>query len=860
MLANSPRFVVLNANFDENYTLVSESVEVNTIENENSSEQMSNLSKNSISEIFFREIKQTPSFVCSSCDRILYHDQVHRLKDDFQLTQAYKINASSIVCSFCHSHIKKNEMPPFNSILNALDPGNIPFYLKNLTYMEKRLLCKIQVFMTVVILPGGQLAEKGLAIDFPIELQNQVSVLPQTFKNSNVITVSYENNNILKPTHLVRKEKLLKALLWLKAHNQIYDNISLNFDHIPEGINIENELAVIDNTYEEYAVIPSDYVMPHIDIQTLLNSDIPHLSLKRCRSTPLNAYDTPKGEEMAFPHLFPQGVNGFGHERPARLTPSKYFKCRMYYKDGRFRKDISYLLHAVNYYEKERLLNAVSIHMRMRKSTGLLTASDVNNISSNPDLLQNSYMFIKFMKGTAAYRKNNLLNLLAMFKCLGPPSLFVTLSANDMHWPDLIMSLDCCSYEKACNMTNCLQLVKNDPVLTALHFQGRFRILLKDVILGPLMPLGKVVDYFVRVEFQNRGSPHFHIFFWIENFSEIFSDHKKLVRYINDVISTKHSTSQFASKFQTHRHSDYCLRKTGRCRFGFPFREMKETCILSNVDLQSNIKGKFYETERTTDDCYINAFNAVILNHWQANMDIQVIGSCESAAYYVCAYLREAEPENLKFELSKVINNLNQMPASSQSSRMLKIGYCVLKSRKLSAQEAVYRLLPDLNLIISSRSDLTLNTKPPEKRFRVLKSKQEREELDNTSTDIFYNNMIDYYHARPIELFNLCLFEFSQWYVKCADKDVDISVASSSRQPRIRLRPPFQHVIMRKRLKILIIRLPKLPWSSDDYFYSLLMCFLPHQNEELTQKNQTSKYSTARDAFIAKRQNMQLDF
>lgn len=107
LLANLPRCVVLNANFDENYTLLSESVEVNTIQNEICSEQMSNLSKNSISEKNFREIKQTPSFVCSSCDRILYHDQVHRLKDDFQLTQAYKINAGRIVCSFCHSHIKK---------------------------------------------------------------------------------------------------------------------------------------------------------------------------------------------------------------------------------------------------------------------------------------------------------------------------------------------------------------------------------------------------------------------------------------------------------------------------------------------------------------------------------------------------------------------------------------------------------------------------------------------------------------------------------------------------------------------------------------------------------------------------------
>lgn len=49
---------------------------------------------------------------------------------------------------------------------------------------------------------------------------------------------------------------------------------------------------------------------------------------------------------------------------------------------------------------------------------------------------------------------------------------------------------------------------------------------------------------------------------------------------------------------------------------------MKETCILSNVDLQSNIikEVKFYETERITDDYYINAFNQVILNHWQTNM------------------------------------------------------------------------------------------------------------------------------------------------------------------------------------------------------------------------------------------------
>lgn len=65
-------------------------------------------------------------------------------------------------------------------------------------------------------------------------------------------------------------------------------------------------------------------------------------------------------------------------------------------------------------------------------------------------------MFMKFMKGIVVYWKNNLLNLLVMFKCLGFFSLFVMLLVNDMYWFDLIMFLDCCSYEKVCNMINCL--------------------------------------------------------------------------------------------------------------------------------------------------------------------------------------------------------------------------------------------------------------------------------------------------------------------------------------------------------------------------------------------------------------------
>ena len=120
---------------------------------------------------------------------------------------------------------------------------------------------------------------------------------------------------------------------------------------------------------------------------------------------------------------------------------------------------------------------------------------------------------MKTIKGTAAYWKNTLFNLLAMFKQLGPPSLFVTLSANDMHWPELIKTLKKCSFENAKSFKNGLKFVKEDPYMTALHFQRRFKALQKYVINGEQLPLGKVVDYFARVEFQNRGNPHLHIFF-----------------------------------------------------------------------------------------------------------------------------------------------------------------------------------------------------------------------------------------------------------------------------------------------------------------------------------------------------------
>lgn len=58
-------------------------------------------------------------------------------------------------------------------------------------------------------------------------------------------------------------------------------------------------------------------------------------------------------------------------------------------------------------------------------------------------------------------------------------------------------------------------MLLNDPVTVARHFSNRWNHFLK-WILSDEQPVGKITDYFWRVEFQRRGSPHIHMMAWVE--------------------------------------------------------------------------------------------------------------------------------------------------------------------------------------------------------------------------------------------------------------------------------------------------------------------------------------------------------
>lgn len=115
------------------------------------------------------------------------------------------------------------------------------------------------------------------------------------------------------------------------------------------------------------------------------------------------------------------------------------------------------------------------------------------------------------------------------------------------------------------------------------------------------------------------------------------------------------------------------------------------------------------------------------------------------------------------------MNAAKEAKAGNMNNRdgLRKISAAFLSTREVSSQECVYRCMPELWLRKIFPSTVFVNTDLANKRARVAMMKQELNELDDKSTDIFKSSIIECYHIRPASipaLNNLCLAQFAAYY------------------------------------------------------------------------------------------------
>lgn len=177
---------------------------------------------------------------------------------------------------------------------------------------------------------------------------------------------------------------------------------------------------------------------------------------------------------------------------------------------------------------------------------------------------------MKNLRGTAAYWKSELSKLMAKIRSLGPPTFFMSLSANDINWVDNIKFISPTpSNEDIEKMSSAeiMKLIKENPIASSIHFNNRCEAFLRHFLLEKPYPLGIIVDYFARVEFQVRGR-HLHILLWITDAPSFENENERnyIVPFLDKYISAQvpeerdHKLKFLVTSSQTHCHTMSCQR------------------------------------------------------------------------------------------------------------------------------------------------------------------------------------------------------------------------------------------------------------------------------------------------------------
>ena len=550
------------------------------------------------------------------------------------------------ICHTCDSHLTRGAMPSM-AAANNLELAAIPPELEELNVLERQLIAKILPFAKIVALPKGQQrAVHGAVVCVPSEVEATVNALPRPSAEAQLLQVKLKRKIKYKGYqhfYTVNMKNVLAGLRTLKETHSEYSDIvideSAEFESLEEDLQVDEEEDVQQENSD--AAQPEEPSNPEEEMEAAAGAtdeqqpdevdkekeDLrPGLTLDTCMQPPDIAQDVlsygdgifsiapaqgnrpvgffaiPKLEAMAFPVQFPTGQNTLDEARRVKLSPSMYFNTRLFCVDTRFARDQSYLFFSQFVTETHMARNSMSIQTRKGKKYTKDGRTISNKMLQDQEeleqLIQNkeATRFMQPLRGTPAYWEKTLRDLHAMVRQLGKPTFFVTFSAAEMRWPEVIDIIKAQQGEEGdfseLDWNQKCEILRSNPVTVMRLFEKRVDALMTDLILSPAEPIGPVEDYFYRVEFQARGSPHIHMLVWIKDAPEIEDpEHCQDVtdfidRYINCQMPDEEADPelhQIVSEVQVHsrKHSKTCKKGNVLCRFGFPKLPMEKTIIAS---------------------------------------------------------------------------------------------------------------------------------------------------------------------------------------------------------------------------------------------------------------------------------------
>jgi len=543
---------------------------------------------------------------------------------------------------------------------------------------------------------------------------------------------------------------------------------------------------------------------------------------------PLGIFMDKDSEFLSFPTIFCGKRREDNQDRMVPVHYSTVCKWELRNQDRRVANSVPNIFYKLKKIQIKQIQDSASLSLRKYKTKGKkYTAGDLKSqdMINNLVHLDEGFRVLRNLRGSPPYFEKCKKDLFAMIRQLGKPAWFCSFSAAETRWIHLLRILgrlvdkkDYTDNEiKEMTWQKKSDLIQRDPVTCARNFEHMVQLFIHHFMKSSLLPIGEIQDFFYRVEFQQRGSPHIHALFWIKDAPQYeINSNDEIAEFVDKYVTCHNDSSEEMPELmnlQIHRHAKTCKKKGHKvCRFNFPLPPMPRTMILQPLDqmcfeeeefitIKQNsekIKGLLDEMKygenitfeellqklqideesyilaiqfsltrdtlllkRSPSEIRVNSYNANLLKAWRANMDIQYVLDPYACAVYILSYITKGQRG-----MSKLLEKACEEAKSGDKdirNRVRHIGNKFLNAVEISAQEAVYLVL-QMPLRRASRDFQFINTSNPEERIFLLKTMDKIKDLPDKSVDIESDNIIKRYQRRPRKLQNLCLADFVAWY------------------------------------------------------------------------------------------------
>ena len=597
-----------------------------------------------IQKEYLSEIKKGPDYVCDICHQCKWRENVLKLdhsRYNEEIFHNCHTGESHWICKNCDDVMKQNKMP-MQAHKNGLEHCPRVKELDDLCALGITLISQIIPFMFIVAKhKGAQHGLKGQCVLVPANLDKIQKTLPRSCNDEHIITLALKrrltDKSAFHKQH-IRPALVNRALSKLQEINPLYRTVVIEdswadvseqtdpelWNFLTSNNNVNN--AEDEQTDSDEDIEGNDHakekeqrlsnchptVMHNIDGPNVDSNEMINIAPGEGQ-IPVSHSNEPHCEALAFPNLFSTGKFHYNYNRERPISVSKYIHSKLKNKDKRYSESPQYIFYCLDWLEKEIIFSTKQFVQRKQFQSDinvgqLVNVDNVRNLISEDQL----YASFKNVRGTPQYYHNMMLDVLAKVRQHGIYTFFLTCSAAEFQWTEVIQVIARQYQEeltddevKNMDWTTKVSYLKRNPVIAARQIDYIFKKLWNGVILSGMHPIGEILNYDERREFQNRGTEHIHAPIHIKDAPKIDEDDDSnddevvdfIDKYITCSLPDKDSFPdlyELVKKLQTHRHKATCKKKKSvTCRFNAPWPPSVQTRIVrGGKDIEKDVLKK----------------------------------------------------------------------------------------------------------------------------------------------------------------------------------------------------------------------------------------------------------------------------